>query len=491
MSDLAVAMVHYHLRGGGVTRVIELALSALEAPGGARAVVLSGEAPREGTLPEGTRVAVVPQLGYGSTGGGAEGVRAARAAAVAALGRAPDVWHLHNHCLGKNLTLAMLAADLAASGQKVLLQIHDFAEDWRPSGYRLLLDACGQDVDALSRMLYPLAPNVSYAVLNSRDAAMLQSAGAPPDAVHLLANAVRVPRAADPEEVSAVRRTLASSAGRLFLYPVRPIRRKNLGELLLHALTAEGEAALAVTLEPQNPAERPAYEAWCAVALELGLPVSFGASRHGSLVTLLAASDAVLSTSVAEGFGLAFIEPWLAGREFRGRNLPEVTRDLTAAGLELPGTYDRLDVPVDWVGLADLAGRVEARLREAYLTCGLPAGGDLTRRALREMVRDGDVDFGSLDEELQARVLRRLAGDRAARARVAGTLWGVGKAGQPVIDRNRALIRDRFGENRYRASLLEVYRSLGAPGSGRAGHLDGGVLRQSFLRPERMRLLRS
>ena len=46
MSRLAVAVLHYHLRPGGVTRVIERAVEALD--GNVDLLVLTGEAPAPG-----------------------------------------------------------------------------------------------------------------------------------------------------------------------------------------------------------------------------------------------------------------------------------------------------------------------------------------------------------------------------------------------------------------------------------------------------------
>ena len=41
----------------------------------------------------------------------------------------------------------------------------------------------------------------------------------------------------------------------------------------------------------------------------------------------MASAHRLVTTSVAEGFGLAFLEPWLFGKGLLGRNLPEITVD--------------------------------------------------------------------------------------------------------------------------------------------------------------------
>ena len=104
---LRVAILHYHLRPGGVTRVITGAVRALGARD-IRAAVLAGSAPETGAGTE-LSVAVVPGLDYTTRLAqapppdrlAAELAEAARAE----LGGEPDVWHVHNHSLGKNCAL--------------------------------------------------------------------------------------------------------------------------------------------------------------------------------------------------------------------------------------------------------------------------------------------------------------------------------------------------------------------------------------------------
>ncbi len=61
---------------------------------------------------------------------------------------------------------------------------------------------------------------------------------------------------------------------------------------------------------------------------------------------MIAKADALITTSVAEGFGLAFLEPWLASKPLVGRNLPEITADFAEHGLDLSALYNCLPVPL-------------------------------------------------------------------------------------------------------------------------------------------------
>ncbi len=200
----------------------------------------------------------------------------------------------------------------------MLLQIHDFAEDFRPSNYRALVQSLApQAPEKLSERLYPQGSAIHYAVLNSRDQGILHSAGVSLERLHTLPNPVAGVGEL-PERMHA-RRQLARHLGiaadeRYVLYPVRGIRRKNLGELLLWGAAHPQSARFAITMPPLNPVELPAYEAWRQLASDLRLPVLFDVGVTGGVdyCENLAAADLAITTSVAEGFGMVFLETWLS-----------------------------------------------------------------------------------------------------------------------------------------------------------------------------------
>ena len=148
---MRVAIVHYHLQTGGVTRVIQHAVHALRARG-EQTVVLAGEAP-DPPLPDLGAVRVVDGLGYDQEGAAANEqalLERLLAAAEDALGGAPDLWHIHNPGLGKNRSVPGALFLRAEVGQRILVQIHDFAEDGRPANNRRLLEYPGRgDADRL------------------------------------------------------------------------------------------------------------------------------------------------------------------------------------------------------------------------------------------------------------------------------------------------------------------------------------------------------
>ncbi len=484
MTDaLRIAVVHYHLRAGGVTSVIRQAVASLQSRD-VRVAVLSGAEPP----PEiaGAKSAVVEGLNY------ADAARPPCApetlverldeAAAEALDAPPDVWHIHNHSLGKNCVFTEAVFLLAERGSRLLLQIHDFPEDGRPSNYRDLLSAVGRgDPGRLGARLYPQAPHVLYAVLNHRDAQFLREAGCPAEHVCLLPNAVSGKASAN-----------AAPEDGLFLYPTRAIRRKNMGEFILWA-ACEPDARFAATLAPTNPADLLVYRRWKEFAASCGLPVSFEVGMDGKtpFPELLNSARAIVTTSVAEGFGLAFLEPWFAGRPLAGRDLPEMTEGFKKEGMRFPSLYSRAGIPVEWIGVDAFRRKVEtglAQMMSAYGRAPLAGDVDLAVAAATE----GDlVDFGRLDEAFQEQVIQKVRRSPALRAAVKPSGPAPDLTPEETIGVNRRIVELHYGAAQYGARLMESYRALMGRVAAPVGTLHAETLLDKFLSPERFFLIRT
>ncbi len=485
---MKAAILHYHLHPGGVTRVIEsaaLALSRLNV----RTVVLAGApATKPGSLPGMHRT--ISCLDYhDSTQPLHSPVELAdmlEREAAAALDGAPEVWHIHNHSLGKNPLYTQAACVLAGRGRRLLLQIHDFAEDFRPAQMRLLQQTAQASKQSLAGCLYPDASHIHYAVLNRRDFDVLEKAGLPPGRLHSLPNPVAPPEG-DTEGDNAPEHPP------LLLYPVRAIRRKNIGELLfLSALALRGER-FAVTLAPKNPEERPIYEAWVAFAAKHGLPVEFdfGPRSGKSLAALQQSAAAVITTSVAEGFGLAFLEAWLAGRPVMGRNLPEITADFSDAGVDISGLYDRLLLPLEWIGADSFRVRVAQAYSALLKEYGRSSTPEDAEQAWRAACVGERVDMGRLSEDFQALAIQRILESPADAAAVEPQLPDVTNLPAEKTARNQDAILNTFSLEAYGRRLMSLYEAVAASETGSPlENLNAESILDSFLAPERFTMLR-
>jgi|GEM_PF-165071 len=417
--------------------------------------------------------------------------------------------HVHNHALGKNPALVGVLVRLAEAGYPMLLQIHDFAEDFRPANYRALVErGPGRQGQAGMGWLYPQAEHLHYAVLNSRDRQVLLRAGVPADRLHFVPNPVVAPGPLpQPEEAKARLETLFGipAESRYLLYPVRAIRRKNIGEAVLCSVLAEAGLWIGMTLAPLNPTEKERYERWKRWTAQHGVRCVWETGEKGGLrlADNLAAADALLNTSITEGFGMVFLESWLVGRPLLGRNLPEITTDFQRLGLRLPGMWDRLAVPLDWLGWQKVQERLLAAYRQVLADYQLPLQTDWAD-ALEEKLADRTVDFGDLDEPLQEEVLERILSDKTGvpsprnailekNPAVVGVVSARLQNQELLLRENAQVVAEHFSPARLGQQLWEIYQHLAQ--ARRNSPIEGlpqpERILESFLDLRRFRLLRT
>jgi glycosyltransferase involved in cell wall biosynthesis len=480
---MKIAIVHYHLQPGGVTRVIENTLQAWEENGTEiEAVALSGRAYPGDRLPD-TRV--VQGLDYTSPRDAVDPrvlTERLRASAKDALGQTPDLWHIHNHSLGKNPSLTAAVSLLAESGERILLHPHDFAEDGRPGNYLSLSE--------VYQRAYPTGHTIHYAALNQRDrgflAHMLKDSSS---RVHLLANAVppSTPFSEFQEE------KILDLPENLLLYPVRAVRRKNLGELALLA-SSHQDFHFANSLGPTNPEFTPVFEDWKQFGKELELPLTYGLGEHtdASFPEMVGHAQSILSVSVAEGFGLGFLEPWTFGKGLCGRNLPDITSDFAELGVSLANLYDRLPIPLDCIlSVSQVKATIQSALAQFYLDYQEELPEDGTEIAFQSMVENDCIDFGRLDERNQRGIIRSVAQSPELQQGIQKHS-GLEVLSGEIIDRNRQAVTEQFSLSSYAERTLNIYQELLATDNGTQCHFaNGQLLLDQYLSPTRLNLLRT
>lgn len=466
---MKVAVLHYHFDRGGVTRVVSSTLQGFDNYPGCSFGLLSGRPVHEIDAP----TSVIPGLDY-STGSSTapdpdslyrEVIREAR---TLFRGEDPDVWHIHNPALGKNTAFTGLVARLARDGRALLLHEHDFAEDFRPANYTLR-----ESHRAPGDPAFPYSARVRYAVLNERDARLLAQAGLPDEFLVRLPNPVPPTPLLPPVDPNSA----------LILYPVRALARKNLGEFLLLAQAMDADLRWQSTLPPTNPAYQPRFEDWKKLAAELSLPVELGAaaSGHETFEERMAAARAVVTTSVAEGFGLSFLEPWTHGRPVFGRDLPEVTEEFRSQGISLQSFYREFPIPAEAVDLPTVAESWCNGLESAYQAFGIDAPAEAIRSRADSIRRSPTVDFSSLSEPLQMDALRTIS-EKGIPTRPPVQLPD---PDSDRIARMRALILESYSLPHYVDRLANVYTALANSESEPLSSLAPRDILGQFLHPAR------
>ncbi|QDU90185.1 hypothetical protein Pla175_35870 [Pirellulimonas nuda] len=524
---MQLAIAHYHLDSGGVTQVIRNQLRALAACPAAsrpeRVVVLYGgrrggwPAPQpDETPPFELELVPVAELEYSESASARPDAMADRLHQVLGdHGMKVDqtLIHFHNHSLGKNGSVPGALALLADRGYRLLLQVHDFIEDFRPANYRRLERSLGlRDPQAIARVQYPQNPSIHYATLTTRDSDLLLQAGVAAERVHLLPNPVVDFHKAPPRDEARARvaqRLGLKQGQRLLVYPVRGIRRKNLGEMLLHAALDGGQTMAALTLPPISPVELPSYDRWHGLSERLRLPCRFDIGGLGRLEyeDSLAASDALLTTSVAEGFGLVFLEAWLAGRPLTGRNLPEITGDFETLGMRFDLLDPDIKLPVDWLPIDEVREAI-GELHEwvcrdyGFATDGAPLA-DERQAQLAAIGAEGTIDFAQLPTHWQADVVTRIRQEGASaidrvlelNPTVAAGLKATAQSHRETIESNAAVVRQHYSPQSIGGKLCATYAAVqeapAGPCAADQGVVDGAVILRHYLRADRLHPVRT
>jgi hypothetical protein len=408
----------------------------------------------------------VSGIGYDGEGSPADPEKIAEAILAAIEKKWPagcDVLHIHNPLLKKNRNFLRILRCLTGKGQKVFLQVHDLAEDLRPQSYY-----SGEE--------YP--ENCHYGVINSRDYSLFRGAGLTEAGLHRIFNIVQPLPLMTPEPPPAERR--------LLLYAVRAIRRKNLGEALLLSCFLPAGYEVGITLPPTSPVDFPPYEELKAFAGAHKLAAAFELGLHHPLGELVSHSALMLTTSIREGFGFSFLEPWTAGRAASGRRISAVAGDFAAMDVDLSSLYDGIEIPLDMIDGPRMRSVwlrvVERKCREYGISVPFDAEG-----AWAEMTQSGYIDFAFLDAEAVRTLVAACAGSADARnvlVRRNPFLGDIldGAANTARIEHNRRAIAENYSREKYRAALLAIYSKVMSVSV--TQKIDKKKLLVSFLKPE-------
>ena len=468
---MKIAFLHYHLKPGGVTQVIDQQVQALSKH--AEMLLLTGAAPES---PVSVEYRVIPGIGYDTpekrTGDHAPSPRQIADQIIREIHNkwsdGCDILHVHNPLLAKNQQFLKILSWLQLDGLRLLLQIHDFAEDGRPGSY-------------YSGQAYP--ENCHYCVINGRDRDILLRSGLIREGLHFLPNMVDPFKPASENTIDQ----------KFVLYPVRAIRRKNIGEAILLSCFFESGTKLAITLPPTSQPDWPPYNTWKGFVKTNDLPVIFEASRKYDFKALVQSAESMITTSITEGFGFAFVEPWTAGQFLAGRRLPKICRDFEKNGLCLDHLYDRLSVP--------LAAFAENRFFNKWTRCiqtnsrrfGVQLNHQTILKAYEDLTRDRTIDFGLLDEASQREVLSRTLSDTGIYQKIyrdnpaldyLTDVYGRDER----ISKNRTAVMANYSLPAYQKHLSAVYNNVQQTDV--VQRIDKTRLAMEFLHPETFSLLK-
>ncbi|NCA85364.1 MAG: glycosyltransferase [Clostridia bacterium] len=431
---MKVAILHHHLNPGGVTRIMQLQAQSLRRVfPEIEITIITGHATNPKPF-EALDIPILefPPLDYLPRSRGLEQELPELFADIINFLKSnidrTSIIHAHNLNLGKNPVLTLALSSMVGQGYHLFNHCHDFAED-RPENMEFLRDVVEDFFqEDLQQVLYPANSNAHFATLNSFDYQRVLQQGVPENRLMLLPNPVEINKTAG-SVVENVRgeicRTMGLDGNKLLItYPVRVIRRKNIGEFILLSVLFANRANWLVTLPPKNPAEVKPYQNWKDFCQRLKIKIVFEAGLKVDFIELLTASDLCLTTSIREGFGMVFLEPWLLGTPVMGRNISYVTADLMDSGVQFPLLYDEITVETE----------------------------------------SGDADFATLQMEQQQQVIGQVLQDAAFAEKVLRQnpllLNLFDEVSGVVVENNRTVIEEKYSLTKYAHTLYEVYREM-------------------------------
>jgi len=468
---MKIAFIHYHLKQGGVTTVIKQQLDAIR--NDCDVMVLTGE-PAGNDFPVDT--VNIPGLGYDSLNPEPHhpGKTAAdiQNAILSRWKNGCDVLHVHNPFLAKNKNILKILKELQKNGINLFLQLHDFAEDGRPHAY-------------FSKDEY--IADCHYGVINSRDYKILLQSGLNTKGLHKIPNTVKA------LDISANK---DSNPEKYILYPIRAIRRKNIGEAILLSLYFKNKETLAITLPPNSQQDILSYSGWKKFTIENNLNVEFNASSKIDFTSLIQSSRSLITTSINEGFGFAFLEPWTAKKVLWGRKIPDICCDFEENGILLDHLYEHLLVPLYWIDKDNFYQKWKSCIIKSYTLFGFSIDKIDEKKidvAFFKITNNGYIDFGLLDEPYQKQIISRVISSKKNANQIIDLnhfLIDIGNISNndTLIKKNNKAVLQSYNLSVYKNKLLEIYKKVT---SDMVSHsIDKHALLSHFLNLETFSLLK-
>ncbi len=273
----------------------------------------------------------------------------------------------HNITLGKNPLLSAVFMELAKIWKDELFisLIHDFPEENRLQNIYRLKKAFG---DSVSSVLYPDLPNYHFGFISMYYYKMMKSVGMPVKKMHYIPNLIetdkyycysqRKIKKSRTQVVDYIAGKFKSKnngdlrAKKILLYPARILERKNIPEaILLIYLLGKDDWQLWITMEANSKSDTLYWQKIADVLEKLDVDVITGVGSNVNisfdltLNTLFNISDAIITTSVMEGFGFAFCEAWLAGKPVLGRKINSAVQEFVNSGMDFNHMYEEIIIP--------------------------------------------------------------------------------------------------------------------------------------------------
>jgi hypothetical protein len=279
----------------------------------------------------------------------------------------------------------------------------------------------------------------------------------------------------------------------MVLYPIRAIRRKNIGEAVLLSLFFKNHEFLAITLPPNSSMDIKSYNAWKTFVTDYHFKVQFDKGLRDNFISLMRSARWLITTSITEGFGFSFLEPWLFEKLLWGRKITDICQDFETNGIQLDHLYSRLNVSLDWMNYHQFFQTWKDCIAKVCSLFHVTIDSKRIKNVFDRFTENGNIDFGLLSEGYQKRIITGLISNRGRIEQMCrlnpflSDPGNVSNADELVKHNQRAILKT-YNKVTYRKRLLEIYQKVAR--SEVKQKINKTVLVSAFLNIEEFSLLK-
>lgn len=395
----------------------------------------------------------------------------------------PYILHIHNTNLGKSALVCeaiSLLADFAENKPIVLIiQAHDFIENGRYNLLKHFQTCTGKD-DKLfaANILYPIKRNIIYATINPGDVQNLIDIGIDKKRIFLLPNAIDVSKFSKTilndeikdqiisriTEFSKKNKYYFDKDKKIILAPLKVLRRKNIVESILILKLLGEEYQLIISLDAASKEDKAYSNKIKKFIRKYKIPVIIGIGheiispkqdriiKDGKIELfcindLYNISDTIITTSLVEGFGFVFHEPWLNNKFVIGRKIPCITNAYEDNGMDLSHLYTKLNISPNWINLRRIKKQYFAKVNKLRKKQGISALSrvEFETEFSKKKLKNGFIDFGNLDVESQITFLKNFERYKTEFIKVNNEIIQSLKMDKDKISKNDKISREFYG----------------------------------------------
>lgn len=382
-----LVIIHYHLRPGGVRRVIELGVAKLLSKLNCDSVTLAaGEYPPDNWLEifkskingRNLRLFIRPSFCYLSeqncSGDDLHEIISKDVGELFRCLKGEDaVLWFHNPAVGRNVILTdRIFRKSAETGIPLVAHHHDW---WFENRWQRLdeMFQCGFDsLEKIAAVFFNTSPNIKHCAINYFDYSILNKYFKNNSA--WLPNPIESGYSASRSDIESAKNWLnevLNDSSPVWIMPCRVLRRKNIAEALLIKEWINPSSWLVTTAGASSSGETSYAEAVQTFAKEKQIKFRLGIitnNHHNApdVYSIIAASEVVLLTSLQEGFGLTYIEAAIMKVPLIARMLPNLEGDFEKFGLRFPYKYRDILIHPDLFSWKDEAER-QRKIFESWL----------------------------------------------------------------------------------------------------------------------------